>query len=165
MILARYEIREKMNLSMKISDFLDPDNVVFDLEAGTKTRALHLLAARASRALGIEEERIFSALHAREKLGSTGIGKGFAIPHTSLPELQKPFGLFARLVTPVNFEAPDGLPVEFIFVLLSPADNRSLHVSALASISRQIRSKSVLDALRRAQDARDLYQAIVADTV
>lgn len=150
---------------MKISDFLDPDNVTFDLEAGTKTRALHLLAAKASRALGIEEEQIFSALHAREKLGSTGIGNGFAIPHTSLPELQKPFGLLARLVNPVNFEAPDGIPVDLIFVLLTPADNRSLHVSALASISRQVRSKSVMAALRRARDANGLYQAIVADAV
>lgn len=150
---------------MKISEFLDPDNVKFDLEAGTKTRALHLLAAKASRALGIEEERIFSALHAREKLGSTAIGSGFAIPHTSLPELQKPFGLFARLVDPVNFEAPDGVPVDFIFVLLTPADNRSLHVSALASISRQVRSKIVLNALRQAQDANGLYRAIVAEAV
>jgi PTS system nitrogen regulatory IIA component len=150
---------------MKISELIHPDNVKFGLEAGTKTRALHILAAKASAALGIEEERIFTALHQREKLGSTGIGNGVAIPHTSLPDLKRPFGLLARLAKPVNFESMDGIPVDLIFVLLTPADDRAMHVNALAAVSRQIRSKKVLDALRHADDAHELYAAIVADTV
>lgn len=150
---------------MKISDLIHPDNVRFGLDAGTKTRALHVLAAKASASLGIEEEQIFNALHNREKLGSTGIGGGVAIPHTSLPDLEKPFGIFARLSKPINFESVDGDPVDLIFVLLTPASNRPLHVNALASVSRQIRSSKVLDAIRRARDAHELYAAIVADAV
>jgi PTS system nitrogen regulatory IIA component len=119
------------------------------------------MSAHASQVLGIPEKLILQALLEREKLGSTGIGEGIAIPHTRIPGVAAPFGLLARMAKPVDFEAIDDVPVDVVFLLLMPAENRKDHLNVLASIARQLRSQEVLRNIPGAESARDLYEAMI----
>lgn len=116
----------------------------------------HILANGAS----IESRKIFEALLDRERLGSTGVGKGVAIPHARLPELKKIKGLFARLDTPIDFGSIDDLPVDLIFVLLAPQDAGASHLQALSRISRLMRQKEILEQLRSATSCQDIKAVI-----
>lgn len=148
---------------MKIAEILKPENVVVALDGSSKSRALQLMAARAVSAVGLPESHILRALLDREKLGSTGIGSGTAVPHTRLTGLHAPFGLLARLKVPVDFDAIDEAPVDIVFLLLMPAVAGQEHLNALACIARQLRSPLVLTNLRAAADDAALYRAIVAE--
>ena len=114
--------------TMKIPDLLSPTDVMVDVRASNKQQLLQELAAKAADSLGLPVDRVASYLLKREELGSTGIGKGVAIPHARLPDLQRPFGLLAKLKQPIEFDAIDGRAVDIVFVLLLPAtaeDKRS----------------------------------------
>lgn len=145
---------------MKVAEFLQPGDVLIDLDAPNKLKALQLLAKRAAAALGVGEQAVFEPLYTREKLGSTGIGEGAAVPHTRIAGIEKPFGLLARLTKPIEFDAIDDTPVDLVFVLLVPAAGGKDHLNVLAAVARQLRSPDVLKKLRQAQSAEELYAVI-----
>ncbi|WP_234818624.1 PTS sugar transporter subunit IIA [Sinorhizobium fredii] len=112
---------------MNISDILTQEHVVIDLGAASKGQLLHRFAKSASRSLGIDEGEIFRALSNREKLGSTGIGEGIAIPHAHLRGIAAPFFLFVRLKKPIDFESIDDIPVDIVCFLLTPTEGTATH--------------------------------------
>jgi len=148
---------------MQVADFLQPENVIVDLAAPSKQRVLQIVSEKAAQALGLDEALILQALQSREKLGSTGIGEGIAIPHTRIAGVAKPFALLARLSKSVEFESIDDVPVDLVFVLLLPVNSASDHLNTLACSARQLRAPEILRKLRHAKDARGLYAAITAD--
>src|SRR5438094_687861 len=124
---------------MQIADLLTPRSVVPQLRAAGKKQALQEIARRAATITGGSERQIYEVLAERERLGSTGIGRGVAVPHGKLAELSRLCGIFARLDRPILFEAIDDQPVDLIFVLLAPLDARTEHLTALALVSRLLR--------------------------
>ena len=145
---------------MDLCDLLAQDGIIASLQATSKKHALQELSNIASERTGIDAREIFNTLLQRERLGSTGLGRGIAIPHVKLGGLTRLFGLFARLDQPVDYESHDGEPVDLIFLLLAPDHAGGDHLKALASISRVVRLPSVLDALRGASDVAELRSAL-----
>jgi PTS system nitrogen regulatory IIA component len=145
---------------MKISDLLSPADVMIDVRTSGKPALLQEFAARAAAGLGLPADQVASYLLKREDLGSTGIGKGIAIPHARLPELPRPCGLLARLKSPVEFDAIDGQPVDIVFVLLLPAAAETDALAALALVSRTLRVPETLARMRSAKNISELYSAI-----
>lgn len=148
---------------MGLSEFLSPDAVVLDLSARCKREALAELAAKGAGLTGVPAETIRKALMEREQLGSTGVGRGVAIPHGKIEGLGAMVGILAKLEDGVDFEAVDDQPVDLIFVLLAPANASAAHLKALAKVSRLLRDEQVRDALRGAKTPEALF-AIAADT-
>jgi PTS system nitrogen regulatory IIA component len=142
---------------MEIFELLTPRAIIPQLRAGNKKQALQELARRAALATGIAERHIYDVLIERERLGSTGIGAGIAVPHGKLPELTRLFGLFARLDRPIAFEAIDDEPVDLIFLLLAPPDAGADHLKALARVSRLLRDRATCEKLRGAANSDALY--------
>src|SRR5205085_296986 len=130
---------------MQIADLLTPRSVVPQLRAAGKKQALQEIARRAATISGCSERQIYDVLAERERLGSTGIGRGVAVPHGKLSELARLYGIFARLDRPILFEAIDDQPVDLIFVLLAPLNARTEHLTALALVSRLLRDKDQID--------------------
>lgn len=149
-----------MGVTMQVSDFLRPENVIIHLAAPTKLKALQLLSVRAAEALGLSEAAILQPLVAREKLGSTGIGEGIAIPHTRIAGIDEPFGLVARLSKPLDFESIDELPVDIVFLLLLPAENAKEQLNALACAARGLRAPDTLRKIRQAATESEIYDAL-----
>jgi PTS system nitrogen regulatory IIA component len=145
---------------MDLSDLVKPDAILSSLKANSKKQALQALAARAAEMTGLEEREIFETLVQREKLGSTGVGGGIAIPHGKLPGLERIFGLFARLPKPIEFEALDDQPVDLIFLLLAPEGAGADHLKALARIARLFRETGVAGKLRASTDKSALYSVL-----
>ncbi|MEC9345074.1 MAG: PTS IIA-like nitrogen regulatory protein PtsN [Pseudomonadota bacterium] len=142
---------------MEIADLVTPDCVVFDLRAGSKKQVLQELARLAATQTGLHERVIFDVLLERERLGSTGVGDGVAIPHGRIQELSRLGGMFARLKQPVEFDAIDGKPVDLVFLLLAPQSAGADHLKALSRISRLLRDREVREKLRGARSADALY--------
>ena len=142
---------------MPLLDFLDPQAVLPAVRVGGKKQALQELAAHAARLTGLPETAIYEALLQRERLGSTGIGEGIAIPHGKLPGLTRIFGLMARLDKPVDFEALDGQPVDILFLLLAPEGAGADHLKALARVARVLREPGLIERVRTTRDATALY--------
>ena len=142
---------------MDINDLLSPDGVIAGLKATSKKQALQELAARASRLTGLAERVVFDTLLERERLGSTGVGNGIAIPHGRLPGLTRLHGLFALADMPVEFDAIDDVPVDLIFVLLAPEGAGADHLKALARVSRLLRDRLMCEKLRATDDPDALY--------
>jgi len=145
---------------MKISDLLAPTDVMIAVRASNKRMLLEEFAGRAAAGLGLPADRVVSYLLKREDLGSTGIGRGVAIPHARLPDVQRPYGLLAKLKQGVEFDAIDGQAVDLVFVLLLPAAAEHEALAALALVARTLRSPETLARLRAAKDAAGLYSAI-----
>jgi PTS system nitrogen regulatory IIA component len=145
-----------------LSDLLAAPAVVAALKAKNKKQALQELSARAAEAAGRSEREIFETLLQRERLGSTGIGRGVAIPHGKLAKLDRLVGLFARLEKPVDFDALDGEPVDLIFLLLAPEGAGADHLKALARIARLLRDDKVADKLRAARDGDAIFSLLTA---
>lgn len=142
---------------MDITDLLDPRAVVPSLRAANKKQLLQEIARRAAEITGESERAIFDVLLERERLGTTGVGAGIAIPHGKLSGLKRLYGLFARLETPIDFEAIDEQPVDLIFLLLAPGSAGADHLKALARISRLLRDRAVCEKLRGSDKAEALY--------
>jgi nitrogen PTS system EIIA component len=142
---------------LEIADLVAPRGVIAQLRAPTKRQVLQELARRAASMTGIPDRRIYDALAERERLGTTGIGTGVAIPHCRLAELTKLSGVFARLERPVPFEAIDDQPVDLVFLLLAPLDAGAEHLKALARVSRLLRDRATCEKLRGANSADALY--------
>jgi PTS system nitrogen regulatory IIA component len=146
--------------AMALLDFLAPAAVVPALRASSKKQALQELSGVAARLTGLEERAIYDVLWQRERLGSTGIGDGVAIPHGKLPKLDRLFGLVARLEKPIDFEALDDQPVDLIFLLLAPENAGADHLKALARVARLLRDPQVAQKLRDSRDAQALYAVL-----
>lgn len=142
---------------MEISDILTPERVVASLRATSKKQALQELARHASDITGLNERAIFDVLLERERLGTTGVGNGIAIPHGKLNELDGLYGLFARVEKPVDFDSIDDDPVDLIFVLLAPEGAGADHLKALARVSRLLRDETVCEKLRGSDTPEALF--------
>jgi PTS system nitrogen regulatory IIA component len=149
--------------AMKISDFLSADNVLIGA-SNDKKKLLTELARRAGAIASIPPDRVFAELLKREELGSTGMGGGVAIPHARFKEVTKPLGIMVRLRKPHDFDAVDGEPVDIVFLLLlpegAPAGDQ---LGALAAIARRLRNPEIAQALRRARDTKEMYDALIAE--
>jgi PTS system nitrogen regulatory IIA component len=142
---------------MPLLDFLDSKAVLPALRVSGKKQALQEISAHSARLLDLDEGMIFETLLQRERLGSTGIGEGVAIPHGKLPGLAKIFGLVARLEKPIDFEALDGQHVDILFLLLAPEGAGADHLKALARVARVLREPGLVDRIRATREATALY--------
>ncbi|MBI2242210.1 MAG: PTS IIA-like nitrogen regulatory protein PtsN [Magnetospirillum gryphiswaldense] len=142
---------------MDIADLITPAAVIPNLRATSKKQALQDLAKKAAELTGLHERAVFDVLLERERLGTTGVGNGIAIPHGKLPTLDRLYGLFARLEKPINFESIDEHPVDLVFLLLAPETAGADHLKALARVSRLLRDKGVCEKLRGTENPEALY--------
>lgn len=138
-----------------------PDAVLACVKASGKKALLAELAAKAAALYKLDERRLFDRLLERERLGSTGIGGGIAIPHGRMANLDKPVGVFARLGHPVDFDSIDERPVDTVFLLLAPEGAGADHLKALARVSRLLRDRSLVEKLRATESADALYALLV----
>ena len=145
---------------MALTDLLSPDAIFSALRVNGKKQALQEMSERAAQVSGLPAREIFDALLQRERLGSTGVGDGIAIPHGKLANCKHIFGIFARLERPIDFEAPDGLPVDLIFLLIAPESAGADHLKALAMIARVLRDQAMAAQLRATRDASALYSLL-----
>ena len=145
---------------MEIEDLITPARVMPRLKATSKKHVLQELAKRAAELTGLHERAVFDVLLERERLGTTGVGNGIAIPHGKLGKLSRLVGLFARLDRPIDFDALDGQPVDLIFVLLAPEGAGADHLKALARVARLLRDPEVVNKLRESRDAQAIYAVL-----
>jgi PTS system nitrogen regulatory IIA component len=145
---------------MTIGKLIGPDQVIVGLRVSDKTQLLQELARRAGAALSLDQRTILDALVARENLGSTGLGKGFALPHARLDLLPRFFALFVRLARPIDFASIDGLPADLVILLLTPANAGNQHLATLAALSRPLRNEAFVQRLRQAPDAATLHKLL-----
>ena len=145
---------------MDLSDLLAPGGIFPAFEATNKKQALLDLATRAAETANLDARLIYETLLQRERLGSTGLGRGIAVPHVKLQGLKGIVCLFARLTKPIDFESQDGDPVDLVFLLLAPDHAGGDHLKALARISRLVREPKALERLRSATDVASLKRAL-----
>lgn len=148
---------------MEINDLITTECVVANLHATSKKQAIQDLAKKAADITGLHERVIFEVLMERERLGTTGVGNGIAIPHGKLANLEKLYGLFARLEKPIDFQSIDEQPVDLIFLLLAPETAGADHLKALARVSRLLRDKNVCDKLRGTDQSEALYALLTEE--
>jgi PTS system nitrogen regulatory IIA component len=149
---------------MEIRDILAIEAVGSQQRATSRKHLFQEIAARAADAYGLEARTVFEALLERERLGGTGMGRGVAVPHARIPDLEAIRGVFMRLERPVDFDAPDEQPVDVVFALLAPEDAGADHLRALARVSRVLRDNGVVAKLRSCADAQALY-AVLTETL
>lgn len=146
---------------MEIRELIEPDRVLDRLGARDKAQLLAEIARRAADAAGLDSKAVLSSLNAREELGSTGVGRGVAVPHARVPGLPRLLGLFARLAHPIDFAAIDDQPVDLVFLMLIPAEAGNEYLAALSAVSRRLRDQEVVRRLRSV-DGAGLYDLLVA---
>jgi len=142
--------------SMRTENMPSPDDIILGLDVRGKPALLQILAARAAARLGRDEQEVNAALLARERLGTTALGRGVALPHARLPGGDPPLMLFARLDRPIDFEARDDEPVDLVFAVLWPQEAAEGFLPALSDLCRSLREPSFLLALRRAATAEEI---------
>ena len=148
---------------MEIADILAPQAVLHRLKVPSKKKLISEIAAFGATS-GLDPDRVFEALWQREKLSSTGVGHGIAIPHGRMAKLEKIVGLFIRLEEPIDFEAIDEVPVDLAFALLTPVEAGADHLKALARVSRLMRNAAVCEKLRAAEDRSQIYALLTEPT-
>ncbi len=146
---------------MLISELLTPARVIPALKANNKKQVLTELASVASKELQTDEQAVLDVLVERERLGTTAMGEGVAIPHGKLDGLDGIFLIFARADRPVPFDAPDGRPADLFFLLLTPENAGADHLTALAKLSRLLRDRRMCAVLRGSDDPEVIYSAIL----
>jgi PTS system nitrogen regulatory IIA component len=149
---------------MEIAEILSPQAVFQRLKVANKKKLIAELAASAGTVASLDEGKVFEALWEREKLNSTGVGQGIAIPHGRMPKLDRIVGIFAHLESPIDFESIDEAPVDLVFALLTPADAGADHLKALARVSRLMRNSAICEKLRAANDRAQLYALLTEPT-
>ena len=147
---------------MTLDEILAEDGVVANLKATSKKHLFHELARIASEVCGLPARTVFDAALERERLGSTGVGGGVAIPHARLEELSAICGIFVRLETPIDFDSIDDQPVDLVFLLLAPDDAGADHLKALARVSRVLRRIDLRERVRSAPSA-DAIRALLTE--
>jgi len=145
---------------MPIADLIGPSQVLLGLRVTDKAGLLGELARRAAAAVSLPSSTILRALQAREELGSTGLGRGFALPHARLDGLPKFYALCVRLQRPIEYEAIDGKPVDLVILLLTPEAASAQHLATLAALSRPLRDEAFVQQLRRAPDPLALHRLL-----
>ncbi|THD50192.1 MAG: PTS IIA-like nitrogen regulatory protein PtsN [Bradyrhizobium sp.] len=145
---------------MALTDILSPDAIFSALRVNGKKQAIQEMSERAAQLSGLPAREIFDVLLQRERLGSTGVGDGIAIPHGKLAKCTRIFGIFARLERAIDFEALDGMPVDLIFLLLAPEAAGADHLKALATIARVLRAPDLAAQLRATRDASAIYSLL-----
>ena len=150
---------------MNLSEIIDSRAVLPAVKAQNKKQLLQELSQAIASMVAVDHRIIFETLLTREKLGSTGLGQGIAIPHGRLPNINRVYGLFAKLASPVAFESVDSQPVDLVFVLLSPDHAGADHLTALARISRLLRESGTIAKLRGTTTAEGLYAILTEPTV
>src|SRR5262245_58297908 len=148
---------------MNIRDFLSAKDVAMDVAVSNKKKLLLELASKAGARLRLPPDHILEELSKREKLGSTGVGDGVAIPHARFPEIDKPFGMLFRLRQPIDFDALDGKPIDVVFLLLLPESAKGEQLSALACVARKLRKPAVTAALRKATHAAETFRTLTSE--
>ncbi|WP_026595669.1 PTS IIA-like nitrogen regulatory protein PtsN [Methyloferula stellata] len=148
---------------MNLSELITPKSMLPSLKANTKKQALQELSEHAGHLSALPSREIFDALLQRERLGSTGVGGGIAIPHGKLAKAPAIFGIFARLERPLDFEALDNVPVDLIFLLIAPESAGADHLKALARIARMLRDTSLTAKLRSTRDPMALYAVLTQE--
>ena len=147
---------------MRVRELLTPERTHHHLQGVSKKRLLDQVAELASQASpGLQEQEVFEALIARERLGSTGIGEGIAIPHCRLSSCDKPTGLLVSLDEAIDFDAVDARPVDLIFVLLVPEDNPEQHLKTLSHLAALFNEPSFRNDLRKATSAEHLFRTAI----
>lgn len=144
-------------IDMDLNDLIGIESIMPALKANAKKQVLQQMAERAASLSGIDEREIFDTILQRERLGSTGVGGGIAIPHGKLPGIDRITGVFARLETPVDFEALDDQPVDLVFLLLAPEGAGADHLKALSRIARVLRDADTVNKIRGTSDAAVIF--------
>lgn len=147
---------------MDINELIGRDCVVPDLKVSSKKQILQELAAYAEKIIGRPAHEIVDVLMERERLGTTGVGHGVAIPHGKFAGLEKLYGIFARLKQPVDYDSVDDQPTDLIFLLLAPETAGADHLKALAQVSRILRDKATCDKLRGSEGGDAIYAVLTA---
>ena len=148
---------------MDLKDFLEPKAIKFVPQVSSKKRLLQDISEQASSLYGLDSNAVFAALVEREKLGSTGVGRGVAIPHARFEELDRVYGFFTRIETPVDFESMDRQPVDLVFTILAPQREGADHLKALAVVSRTLRSENNCSNLRANADEKALFALLTQE--
>lgn len=143
-----------------ISSLLKPENVLADFEVTSKKRLFEAAGQVFNASHGVSANEVFDSLFAREKLGSTALGYGIAIPHGRIKGLKETACAFFRLQQPIDFDAPDGMPVDLVFILLAPAAATDLHLQILGELAQMFSEKEMRDRLRAAPDAATLHRLV-----
>lgn len=147
---------------MRVNELVTPERTFVDVHGVSKKRLLdHIAELAAGTCPELEEQAVFDALIARERLGSTGIGEGVAIPHCRMSSCRRPIGMLLRLDEPIDFDAADGQPVDLVFVLLVPEENPEKHLKTLSHLAALFNEQSFREGLRRPGDAGQLYRNAV----
>ncbi len=149
---------------MEIGELISAAGVIANLRATSKKQALQDLSRRAAEVTGQPERAIFEVLIERERLGTTGVGNGIAIPHGKLPGLDRLYGLFARLEKPIDYDSIDDQPVDLICLLLAPETAGADHLKALARVSRLLRDRAVCEKLRGSDNTDAVYALLTEST-
>ncbi len=149
---------------MALADLLAQDAIIPSLRANSKKQLLQELAEKAAAVTGLPEREIFDVILQRERLGSTGVGNGIAIPHGKLNSIKKIAGIFARLDTPVDFDALDDQPVDMVFLLLAPEGAGADHLKALSRIARILRDPDTVAKIRASENATAIYACLNQET-
>ena len=145
---------------MEFVELMTPEAVISQMKADNKKQVLQELSGCAAKLTGVEERIIFEVLLERERLGTTGVGNGIAIPHGKLSNVKQLCGVFARLDTPIDFDAIDDQPVDLIFILLAPESAGADHLKALAWVSRLLRDSSICKKIRRSENRETIFDLI-----
>lgn len=149
---------------MALAGLLHQNAIIPAMRANSKKQLLQELAAKAAKITGLPEREVFDVILQRERLGSTGVGNGIAIPHGKLNNLPSIIGIFARLDTPVDFEALDDQPVDLVFLLLAPEGAGADHLKALSRIARVLRDHDMVAKIRSSDSASAIYTLLNEDT-
>ena len=142
---------------MDLSDLIEVSAIMPALKANSKKQALQLLSEKAARITGLPERESFDTVLRREKLGSTGVGNGIAIPHGKIPGVRRITGVFARMEQPVDFDSLDDQPVDLVFLLLAPEGAGADHLKALSRIARMLRDADTVAKIRGTSDAAAIH--------
>jgi len=145
---------------MTISKLLSPKSIFIDIEASSKKKLLELIASVVADRTDLSESSIYGSLLGRERLGSTALGQGFAVPHARLEQLENTLACFFRLKEPVNFEAPDGQPVDLVFTVIIPEQATDEHLLILSSLARIFSREEVCEAIRKAVSRDEIAKII-----
>jgi nitrogen PTS system EIIA component len=145
-----------------LPQILPPENVVLDLQATSKKRALEQIALLFENNQGFERASVFDSLFARERLGSTGLGHGVAVPHGRIKHISQPAAAFVRLAQPVAFDAPDGKPVDLLLVIVVPEAATQQHLDILAEVAQKLSDETVRNTLRTQTDVSRIHELLTA---
>jgi PTS system nitrogen regulatory IIA component len=145
---------------MSISALLSPQRIFLDTEIRSKKKLLELIAGTIAEQTEASQSSLYNGLLERERLGSTGLGRGFAVPHARMADLDRTLGCFFRLREPVNFEAPDNQPVDLVFAIVIPEEATEEHLMILASLARVFSKAEVCDAIRQANSSEEVTAII-----